>query len=130
MFVQEVWPAFSTHGKNALANVSMRMYHFVHVQMETGTSRFVDKVVVVTGASSGIGLATALQAAAEGARVVAVGRRQKHLEIAAEEIRAAGSPEVVAVSADVSTEDGNKAAIDAAIRAFGRVDALFANAGV
>lgn len=58
----------------------------MHVQ----ASRFVDKVIVVTGASSGIGLATAIRLGSEGARIVAVGRREKELEDAAEKIREAG----------------------------------------
>ena len=54
--------------------------------------RFAGKVVVVTGGSSGIGLCTAELLAAEGAKIVAVGRRKEALEEAAVKIKAAGAP--------------------------------------
>jgi NAD(P)-dependent dehydrogenase (short-subunit alcohol dehydrogenase family) len=53
--------------------------------------RFQGKVVVVTGASSGIGLGTAELLAAEGAKIVAVGRRKDALDEAAKKIKAAGA---------------------------------------
>ncbi len=84
------------------------------------------KVAVVTGGSSGIGLATAMRFAAEGARVVVTGRRQPELDAAA---KAVGDG-AIGVRGDVS----NLADLDrlyAAVKEkHGRVDVLFANAGV
>jgi len=83
-----------------------------------------DKVVVVTGASSGIGLATAKLFLEEGAKVVGASRHPA-------KIRELGSEDrVVAVEADLSTAEGPKKLIDAAIQNFGRVDILINNAGI
>src|SRR5438270_11902811 len=90
------------------------------------TKKLEGKVAVVTGGTSGIGLATARRFAAEGAMVVITGRRQPELDAAAKEIGAGG----LAVRGDVA----NLADLDrlyAAVKeGFGRVDVLFANAGV
>lgn len=91
--------------------------------------RFEGKVAVVTGASSGMGLSTALLMAAEGAKIVAVGRRQEALDAAAEQLKAAGAAGVLTVAADVSTAAGNKTMVDAALAEYGAVHCLFANAG-
>jgi NAD(P)-dependent dehydrogenase (short-subunit alcohol dehydrogenase family) len=57
------------------------------------TPRFTDRVAIVTGGGSGIGLATVLRLAAEGARVVAVGLDPGRTERAAQQARGAGAPE-------------------------------------
>jgi 3-oxoacyl-[acyl-carrier protein] reductase len=87
------------------------------------------KVAVVTGASAGIGRASAHALASEGARLVLTARRQDRLDALAEEIRALGS-EAVVIAGDARQETIARKTIDAAVRAFGRVDILVNNAGV
>lgn len=82
--------------------------------------------VFVTGASSGIGLAIARQAAAEGARVSILARDRSKLEAAREEIRGATGADVAVYSADVRDE----AAVQEAVEAAGTVDVLVCNHGV
>ncbi len=84
--------------------------------------------VIVTGASRGIGKATALQFAREGARLLLVARGRETLEATAAEVAASGA-EVDCLALDV-TDDGAPAAIvDRAVARFGSVDILIANAG-
>ena len=86
------------------------------------------KRLVITGAASGIGRATSLLAATEGARVVAVDRADAVEETAAE-IRGAGG-EAVAVRADVSDEAAVAGFIERCVEQFGGLDGVYANAGV
>ncbi len=90
------------------------------------------KAAIVTGSSRGLGLASAMALAAEGARVTLCARGAEALERAAAEVRGvARAPEdVIAVSADVSTADGAQAIHDATIEAFGGVDVLVNNVGL
>ncbi len=87
-----------------------------------------DKVAIITGGTQGIGKATALRLAQEGARVVIVARGQEALEATADEIRAAGG-KVATVSADVSHPQDCARVIAQACQAFGGVDILVNNAG-
>jgi NAD(P)-dependent dehydrogenase (short-subunit alcohol dehydrogenase family) len=82
------------------------------------------EVVLVTGASSGIGRATALELAGRGARLVLVARGAQALDETAAEARAAGAGEVVAHPADVTDEDAITAAVETAVQRFGRLDAV------
>ena len=85
-----------------------------------------DPVLLVTGASSGIGAATA-RAAASQYRLVLAARRERELEELAEEL---GGPErALAVRCDVTEWDQVEAMTAAALEHFGRIDAVFANAG-
>lgn len=83
-------------------------------------------VVAITGASAGIGEASARALAAEGARVVVGARRIDRLETLAGEL----DSEVVAVDMDVRDPDDSAKLVDAAFSSFGRLDALVANAGI
>src|SRR5688572_8939515 len=91
-------------------------------------SRLDNKVAIVTGASSGIGRATARLFAAEGAHVVVGARRASELESLVEEIRDAGG-HAVALAGDVRSEDYAKALVALAVERFGRLDIAFNNAG-
>jgi short-subunit dehydrogenase len=90
---------------------------------------FSGQVVIVTGASAGIGRALALQLAGQGAKVVIAARRAERLEDVAEECRALGG-EVLVIPTDVSDEVQCKLLVDKTISAFGRLDMLINNAGL
>ncbi len=83
-----------------------------------------DRVVVVAGASSGIGLATALRLARDGARLVLSARRSGALDTAAEACRTAGAEEVRCVAGDLLNEDDVRRLLAETLDAFGRVDAV------
>lgn len=86
-------------------------------------------VAVITGASSGIGLATAKSLAAEGAAVSLIARRGDRLEALAEELRSQGATALV-TTADLTIEDEATAAIERTVSELGRIDTLVNNAGV
>jgi 3-oxoacyl-[acyl-carrier protein] reductase len=86
------------------------------------------KVAIVTGATQGIGHATALRLAAEGAKVVLCARGRERLDAVAAAIRAAGGT-AHAVADDVARADGCTALVEEALAAFGGVDILVNNAG-
>ena len=88
-----------------------------------------EQVIVITGASSGIGLVTARQAARHGARVVLVARNGNDLDRAVQAIRNDGG-RAVSVLADVARPEDVDRAADAAIREFGRIDTWVNNAAV
>jgi NAD(P)-dependent dehydrogenase (short-subunit alcohol dehydrogenase family) len=90
---------------------------------------FIGKVALVTGASSGIGAATARMLAKRGARVVLGGLSRSDVEGVAESIRASGG-EAVAVGADISDEGAIVEMVAEARRTFGRLDILHANAAL
>ncbi|KUH69062.1 short-chain dehydrogenase [Mycolicibacterium novocastrense] len=91
--------------------------------------RLDDKVVVITGASSGLGVSFAEAVAQAGADVVLAARRVEKLEATAELVRAAGR-RALNVQTDVAEPDQCTALVDAAMQEFGRVDVLVNNAGV
>lgn len=92
------------------------------------TTRFADKVVLVTGATSGVGKAVAVRVAAEGAAVVLGARGAEAGEKTAAEIRAAGG-RAVFVPADVTSEADVARLTRTALDEFGRLDAAFNNVG-
>jgi 3-oxoacyl-[acyl-carrier protein] reductase len=87
-----------------------------------------DKAAIVTGGTQGIGRATAMRLAKEGARVVIAARGRERLDAVAAEIRAAGGA-VAAVQADVGKPEDCKRLVAEALKAFGRIDILVNNAG-
>lgn len=87
------------------------------------------RVAVITGAATGIGRATALLFAAAGARLALVDVRAAELERTLADVRAAGG-EAIATAADLARPEDCAAAVDAADRAWNRIDVLFNNAGV
>lgn len=92
-------------------------------------SRLAGRVVVVTGATSGIGYATALRLVSEGARVVGTGRRQDRLEAFTKLVADRGGV-AIGVGADVTRESDMQRVVDRAVDAFGRLDVMICNAGV
>ena len=92
----------------------------------TWLSSFRDRTVLVTGASSGIGKATALAFAAAGARVAMVARRREVLE----EVAGMADGETLVLPADVTRQDDVRAVFREATRCFGRLDVVVNNAGV
>lgn len=91
-------------------------------------TRFIGKNVVVTGAGSGMGRATALRIAREGAHLILVGRRAEPLETLRQEIIGAGG-QATAIAADVADEAAMAAFGTKLAAEFGHIDGLFANAG-
>lgn len=85
-----------------------------------------DRVLLITGASSGIGAATARAAAREGYQLVLAARSEARLESLAREL---GPEHVLTVRVDVTAMDNQQAMVEQALERFGRIDAVFANAG-
>jgi NAD(P)-dependent dehydrogenase (short-subunit alcohol dehydrogenase family) len=97
--------------------------------MAGGAMRFVDKVAIVTGAASGIGLATAQRLGSEGARIVVADLDARKGAEAARQVLQAGAPGAVHAVCDVSRESEVIAAVELAIARFGRLDIVVNNAG-
>ena len=87
------------------------------------------KVVVITGASSGLGEATARLLSRQGASVVLGARRADRLKSLADELTASGG-RAIAVATDVTDRDQVKRLVDTAVQKFGRIDVLINNAGL
>ena len=91
--------------------------------------RLKDKVAIVTGAASGIGAATALAMAREGARVLVVDVNEAGAKATVEQIEKAGG-QAAAARADVTRAADNQAVVERATAQWGRLDVFYANAGV
>ncbi|MEL6792719.1 MAG: SDR family oxidoreductase, partial [Pseudomonadota bacterium] len=87
------------------------------------------KTAIITGASDGLGLATAKRFVAEGANVVMNARRADHLATAAKTVTAAGGGDVFPHAGDVTSAEDCDALAAAAVERFGGVDILLNNAG-
>ena len=97
--------------------------------MDVKLKKLSEQVVVITGASSGIGLVTAREAARRGARLVVAARAEEALRRLAEEINSQGG-EAVYVAADVGRQDDVRRIAETALERFGRIDTWVNNAGV
>ena len=91
--------------------------------------RFTDKVVLVTGAGRGIGQATAVKFAKEGAKVVAVGTSLESLKETEQLVKDAGA-EVLCYGADVTKRDLIQEMVDDVVAKWGKIDVLINNAGI
>ncbi|MFL3655587.1 MAG: SDR family NAD(P)-dependent oxidoreductase [Halioglobus sp.] len=91
---------------------------------------FKNKVAVVTGAASGIGLGLAKRAASEGMKLVIADIEDKPLQAVAEQLTALGAADVLAIKTDVSKADDMDALAEKTIEKYGTVHLLFNNAGV
>jgi NAD(P)-dependent dehydrogenase (short-subunit alcohol dehydrogenase family) len=89
-------------------------------------NRLANKTALITGGNSGIGLATAKLFVAEGAKVTITGRNKETLDAAAREL----GPNAFAVAADVNDVAATEAAVKQAAEKFGKLDIVFANAGI
>jgi A-factor type gamma-butyrolactone 1'-reductase (1S-forming) len=96
--------------------------------VDLAARRLQGQVVLITGASSGIGRAAAIRFAAEGAAVVIGARRRQRLDELVDEIGAGGG-EALAVTMDVTEDASVGEAVAAAVRRFGRLDGALNNAG-
>ncbi len=94
-----------------------------------GTSNIADKVVVITGASSGIGESTAKLLARHGAKVVVGARRKDRIDAVVKEISGAGG-KAIGFAVDVTKRAELEALIKGAVDSFGRVDVIVNNAGI
>src|SRR5580700_540377 len=94
-----------------------------------GTSNIADKVVVITGASSGLGESTAKLLARHGAKVVLGARRKDRIDAVVNEISAAGG-KAAGFAVDVAKRSEVETFIKRAVESFGRVDVLVNNAGI
>ncbi|KAG8487974.1 hypothetical protein CXB51_018274 [Gossypium anomalum] len=112
----------------------LHQYRFLNSLISTARTLFKEnltgKVVLITGASSGIGEHLAYEYARRGARLALVARRKQRLQEVADVCEIIGSPETVYILGDVSNIDDCKRFIDATVNHFGQLDHLVANAGV
>ncbi|MDB5240198.1 MAG: 3-ketoacyl-ACP reductase, partial [Spirosoma sp.] len=103
--------------------------HYIQTHMATGLNELTGKVALVTGAGSGIGKATALLMAREGAKVMALGRTADEVNQTVDEIRRAGGVGLP-ITADISSAEDMQRAYAEIEQHYGRLDSVFANAGI
>jgi short-subunit dehydrogenase len=96
--------------------------------IEKGSGRLRGRVVIITGASAGIGLETARFLAREGASLVLVARRAERLSALSREIEQAGG-QALQVASDITSARDRERIIEETMKRFGRIDALVNNAG-
>jgi NAD(P)-dependent dehydrogenase (short-subunit alcohol dehydrogenase family) len=109
--------------------MSMQNEAAAAAERPAGAPRLQDKVVVITGASSGIGRATMEWCGREGAKVVGTARTESKLQEGLEAVKAAGGDGII-VPADLEDTSSQERIAQAALDAFGRIDGLVNNAGV
>ena len=88
-----------------------------------------NKICIITGGSDGIGKAAAISLSNEGAKVAIIGRNEKKLNDAVNEIISITSGEVIGISADVSNENNVKGMVNSVVNKWGGIDILINNAG-
>jgi NAD(P)-dependent dehydrogenase (short-subunit alcohol dehydrogenase family) len=100
------------------------------VGTENQKSRFENKVAIVTGSASGIGLATACRLGSEGASVIIADLNADALAKAEKKVKEAGAPAVTSMVCDVSRSDNVEAVVAHALKTFGHFDVVVNNAGL
>jgi NADP-dependent 3-hydroxy acid dehydrogenase YdfG len=111
--------------------VLISVYPFIDPKVHYDAQTFAGKVVLITGASRGIGLETALHFARAGASLTLVARKQEALEASRDTIlRERPSAQVLTFPADVRDVKKAEEAVAATVARFGRLDILVANAGL
>lgn len=88
-----------------------------------------DKVVIITGASSGIGKALAFEFGKKGSKIVVTGRNEQNLEAVTNDLKMAGI-EVFSIRGDVSLEEDNRKMAEETLKKYGKIDILINNAGI
>lgn len=107
-----------------------RQHHSAFIHTAQFNMSFQDKVVIVTGASSGIGAASAILFAKEGANVTMVGRNEAKLSKVQEQCEQASGKKVLVVKADITVEEDATRVIEETVAVFGKIDVLVNNAGI
>ncbi|MBA0707844.1 hypothetical protein Golax_019855 [Gossypium laxum] len=103
---------------------------FLSILRSVFSENLAGKVVVITGASSGIGEHLAYEYGRRGARLALTARREKSLQEIADRARDLGSPDVIVIRADVSKVDDCRRLVEETVNHFGRLDHLVNNAGI
>ncbi|XVE63700.1 hypothetical protein DITRI_Ditri07aG0040900 [Diplodiscus trichospermus] len=103
---------------------------FLFILSSIFSENLAGKVVIITGASSGIGEYLAYEYGRRGARLALAATREKSLQEVADRARDLGSPDVIAIRADVSKVDDCKRLVEETVNHFGRLDHLVNNAGI
>lgn len=91
---------------------------------------FKDKIALVTGGNSGIGKATVMKLAEGGAKVGVLGRSEKEVQATVDEVKAKTDSDAIALIADISKPEAMQSAVEKLINEWGRLDIVFANAGI
>ncbi|KAK7318297.1 hypothetical protein RJT34_02996 [Clitoria ternatea] len=102
----------------------------MHVNKLVSSENLAAKVVLITGAASGIGEQLAYEYGRRGAKLSLVDIRKENLEAVAEKARCLGSPDVIIIGADVSKVQDSKRFVDETVDYYGRLDHLVNNAGI
>src|SRR5687767_14359253 len=97
--------------------------------MNAASGFYRSKVALVTGASSGIGAELAWQLSRAGANITLAARRRELLDALAQKIVASGNPRPLVTECDVTRDGDLERAVAESVREFGKLDAIFANAG-
>lgn len=126
-----VFPMLTTTFLTVLVWPAELVFKFFNYLLRSAShEKLAGKVVLITGASSGIGEYLAYEYAKRGARLALVARREELLEVVAGKLREMGSPDVIVISADVSKLEDCKRFVDETINHFGSLDHLVNNAGI